>query len=117
MAFDHLTDEALLDALDAERGKATQADVRVMRDMINALIVRGIYPKDPVKENPSTVESMVIGYGARWFQWRGPFACPHCKTDLRDHAHGPPFKREIGIHDPELDRTTGFVCPDCSKPL
>ena len=116
MAFDHLDNDALLDALDAERGKFTDADHDVMRDLIGELILRGVYPAKLPVGNPNTIEGMVDGWGARWFMWRGPFECPHCRTDLRSPI-GPPFKREVGLYDQGRDRTVGFKCPDCGKAL
>jgi hypothetical protein len=115
MMFDHLDNEGLLAALDAERRRFTESDKARMKTMIDELIERCVYPKETVQGNPSSVYTMVDGWGARWHEWRGPFECPHCKADLRDHRTGPPFKREIGHVDERLDRCTGFSCPDCKK--
>lgn len=115
MTFDNLDNEALLDALAAERRKFTGSDEPKMREMVDELVLRKVYPDKPVSGNPNSVFAMVSGYGARWFQWAAPLACPNCKADLRDHHAGPPFKREIGHYDRTRDRTTGLSCPDCHQ--
>lgn len=112
-----LDNDALLDALDEERKKFTQADDVRMHAMVNELIRRGVYPNETVEGNPNSVWTMVEGYGARWHVWREPLACQHCGADLRDHRTGPPFKREVGLYDDKLDCTTGFYCPDCKVNL
>jgi hypothetical protein len=112
MAFETLTNDGLLDALDAERRKFTTSDKAVMRSMIAELIVRSVYPKETREGNPNTVEQMVLGWGARWFEWKGQMECPHCKADLRAPV-GPPFKREIGVCDRGRDVTLYYKCPDC----
>lgn len=124
--FDHLSDDQLLDALDEEWQKFDRSDPNVMRDMIGVLILRGVYPKEhfriesdhPVhpRKMGTSAEAMVNGYGARWHIFRGPLECPRCGADLRS-PEGPPFKREIGMYDQGLDRTTHFVCPDCKERL
>lgn len=123
MAFDELNDEQLLDKLDHERlppwkpGQPyKEPDDQLIRALVDELIARKVYPAETVEGNPNSVYSMVSGYGARWFIWRGPLECNHCKADLRA-PEGPPFKREIGMYDQGLDRTTHFVCPDCKKRL
>jgi len=110
-----LGDEALLDALDREREKFTYADASAMQAMTDLLIARGVYPKETVPKNPSSVRQMVDGFGAHWHLWRGPLACPHCHADLRDHEHGPPFKREIAIE--KNDRISHLLCPDCDRKI
>jgi len=115
--FDNLSDDALLNALDKERQKFTASDQGAMRQMVEALIARKVYPAETPEGNPNDIYSMVSGWGARWHEWRGPFECPHCKADLRDHRTGPPFKREVGHYDMGRDRTTGFSCPDCKENL
>ena len=112
-----LTDEALLDALDAERQKFTWSDDALMRSMVADLIARGVYPAQTVDGNPNDVWAMVMGYGARWFQWREPLACHHCAADLRDHRAGPPYKLELGHYDMIEDRTVDFMCPECKRSL
>jgi predicted RNA-binding Zn-ribbon protein involved in translation (DUF1610 family) len=74
----------------------------------------GVYPRETMEGNPNSVQSMVRGWGARWFEFRGPFECPHCGIDLRSPL-GPPFKLEIGIYDESRDCTIYFKCPDCEK--
>lgn len=115
MPFTHTSNEKLLDQLDEERRKYTKADRQVMEDMIGELVIRGVYPAKP-RAPGNTLLGMVHGYGARWIEFRGPLACPHCKADLRSPS-GPPFKREIGIYDEGRDYTTHFECPDCRQPL
>lgn len=117
MTFDNLSDSELLDYLDAERRKFDEADDNLKLQMVKELIKRGVYPAETVPGNPNTVSTMVNGYGAKWHEWRPPFACPHCGADLRDHETGPPYKREIGMYSDELDCTTGFICPDCKVNL
>ena len=117
MAFDDLSNDALLDALDEEREKFTKSDLARMGTMVGELIRRGVYPAETVEGNPNNVLTMVSGWGARWHEWREPLTCPHCKTDLRDHRTGPPFKREIGHYDRNRDRTTSFSCPDCGNDI
>jgi hypothetical protein len=115
--------EVLLDLLDKERSGLDEnrhfrePDAAKMKEMIDLLIVRGVYPPETAPGNPNTVYAMVSGWGARWFQWAAPLSCPHCKADLRNHVGGPPFKREIGIYSREADRTVGFTCPDCNGSL
>lgn len=116
--------DELLAALDAERlpkrepnQPLRERDEALYRGMIDELIRRGIYPKETIEGNHNTVYEMVDGWGARWYLWRGALECPHCKADLRDQRTGPPFKREIGMYDRGLDRTTHFACPDCKKKL
>jgi hypothetical protein len=79
--------------------------------LITALTKRGIYPAETVPGNSSTVLDMVQGWGAWWFEYKAPFECPHCKTDLRDYKWGPPGKREIGIV--VNDFVQHWECPDC----
>lgn len=108
----------LLAALADERDKYTESDKEVMQGYVDALIECGEYPSEltPVLVKQGTTHlRMVIAYGADWHRWREPLECPHCTTDLRNHESGPPFKREIGIYNMALDRTTGILCPDCDQ--
>jgi hypothetical protein len=82
-----------------------------MGAMIDELTRRGVYPKETVEANPNNVRTMVDGWGARWFEWKGHLACAHCKIDLRDHRLGPPFKLEVGIS--ANDRVQHYECPKC----
>jgi hypothetical protein len=113
--------EVLLRMLDEERSGLDEnrhhrePDKAKMRQMIDALIARGVYPAKTVEGNPNDVYSMVDGWGARWFEWKGTLTCGHCGTDLRDHRLGPPFKREMGHYDRGTDRTQWFECPDCKN--
>lgn len=109
-----LNAEELLDALQDEREEYTKANENVMQAYIDALIECGEYPKS-VTGSRSTHLSMVKGYGVTWHRYSGPLECLHCRTDLKDHVNGPPFKREIGIYSTALDRTTGYKCPDCDQ--
>lgn len=108
------TNDALLDLLDEERNRFMKADEGKMRQIVDLLIARGVYPTEPVPGNPTRdVFRMVDGYGARWHEWQEPLECPHCASDLRDIQAGPPFKREIGIS--VNDRCAYYKCPDCGK--
>ena len=109
--------KSLLAALDKERNKFDRSDSAKMQEIIDQLIENGTYPFSTwMLENGSTHLSMVEGYGAMWFQWSAPLNCPHCGTDLRDHVHGPPFKREIGIEG-MYDRVDYYKCPDCGQKI
>jgi hypothetical protein len=113
--------EVLLDMIDEERlpgrkdGKYREPDMAKMKQMIDTLIERGVYPAETVDANPNNVYSMVSGYGARWFEWNGTLTCGHCGADLRDHRLGPPYKREMGHYNRGTDRTEWFECPDCKN--
>lgn len=125
--FDNVDDEGLLKAIEMERLPSIQRDQNgnivafpevdeaKLHQLIDEAICRDLYPKETVSGNANTVFEMVRGYGARWFEWRGSLQCPYCEVDLRDHEHGPPFKREVGIYSQSQDRTVGFQCPDCQK--
>lgn len=117
MNFKRMPADKLLDTLDEERRKFTTSDQALMKQMIDELIRRGVYPAETPEHNPNSVYTMVSGWGARWHQWRGPLKCRHCKADLRDHKNGPPFKREVGHYDQDLDYTTKLMCPDCGVDL
>ena len=83
--------------------------------LVEELVRRGHYPEKTV--TGTSVLTMVENYGVYWNQWAAPHQCRNCKADLRDHEHGPPFKREIGIYDTAIDRTTYYRCPDCQGRL
>jgi len=104
-------DEFLLELVRQEREKFTQRDDKLLRLLIDVLIEREVYPAQSKTGN--SIYSMVNGWGAYWHIWNSPLNCPNCDADLRDHEHGPPGKREIGIYDRMLDRTVSFMCPDC----
>lgn len=110
--------DRLLVLLEEERAKFGNANKELMQAFVDALIEYGEYPSEltpvMVKQGITHLE-MVEGYGAEWHRWREPLECPHCATDLCARESGPPFKREIGIYSRELDRTTGFKCPDCDE--
>lgn len=120
--------EALLDQIDALRlpGMSMKVDwsaeaqaqrTQELGELVKQAQLLGIMPSATTIGNPNSVFQMVRGYGARWFNWRGPFECRHCNVDLRDQINGPPFKREIGMYDDARDRTSHFVCPDCKQTL
>lgn len=111
--FDTLSDEELLNELDAEREKFTKYDRDLIRSMVDELVVRGVYPTETLPGNPNTVYQMVDGWGANWNTWTGPLKCPSCNADLRDPITGPPFLRVIGIYDHSRDGTKAWQCPDC----
>lgn len=92
-------------------------DEQLYRSLIAELVRRGVYPAETVPGNPNDLHAMVDGYGAYWYRWTEPFACPHCKADLRDHSIGPPFRRWIASYDRDRDTTTSFWCPDCRTPI
>jgi predicted Zn-ribbon and HTH transcriptional regulator len=103
--------EQLLNQLDTERRKFTQANEEVIQGLVDRLVELGVYPATS-KCGYSAYE-MVDGWGARWYIWSEPLACPECKADWRDLESGPPFKREIGIYSDYTDSTIAFCCPDC----
>ena len=112
--------EMLLDRLDEERRRFSNADDRVVRALAQELLLRGEYREPigtPHEKKPfvplESILGAVWGYGARWHRYREPLRCPLCQADLRDHDNGPPFKREIGRI--ERDRVAGWNCPDCGK--
>ena len=78
-------------------------------NLIQQAIDRGVYPKETLTK--LTHLEMVKGWGANWFQWTGVLECPDCKSDLRDHKKGPPFKREFAVI--VSDRVSEYQCPDC----
>ena len=117
-----LLTEFLLDRLDEERSKFSNANEAVMVKIVEELVRRDEY-REPIG-TPHEVKHFVPlesilkavwGYGARWHRYREPLRCPLCLTDLRDHENGPPFKREIGRI--ERDRVAGWNCPDCGKEM
>jgi hypothetical protein len=106
--------EQLLDQLDNERRKFTQADEEVIQRLVNKLIELGVYPTtSTMTKYGYSIRDMVDGWGARWHIWSEPLACPKCKADWRDLESGPPFKREIGIYSDYTDSTIALYCPDC----
>ena len=112
--------ELLLDRLDDERRRFSNADDTVIRSLVEELVRRGEYREPigtPHEVKPfvplESILRAVEHYGARWHRYREPLRCPLCLTDLRDHENGPPFKREIGRI--ERDRVAGWNCPDCGK--
>ena len=118
--FRSLDTEFLLDQLDEERRKFSNANDDVIRGFVGELVARGEYREPigtPHEVKPfvplESILKAVWGYGARWHRFREPFECPHCKADLRDHDNGPPFKREIGrVVNDYVDQ---WSCPDCGK--
>lgn len=101
------TVKQLLSELTKEREKFTKENKPKMKAIVDELIARGVYPK---RKDALT---MVECYGADWYKYRSPLKCPLCKSNLKDLDHGPPFKREIGMYDRDLDRTVAYKCPDC----
>lgn len=108
-----VTDDELLEALKDERELFSRSSEAVMKVMIDELVRRKVYPETMPEGNHNDVYAMVSGWGAYWHIYRGTIECPHCKADLRDSKIGPPFLRQIGISDRDLDRITGWQCPDC----
>ena len=105
---------SLFEKIDAERrlyARFWPPNETKLKRLVEEAQQLGFYPQDTPEGNPSTVLQMVKGYGANWNTWKGPFSCPHCKADLRNHVTGAPFKREIGHI--EQDRVSYWSCPDC----
>lgn len=106
--------EEILRELKEERRKYPSNEER-MKELCNLLIDMGVYPK--TSQMGHDAYKMVTFYGVNWHTFEEPHFCRHCKADLRDHVHGPPGKREIGIYDRGLDRTVEYRCPDCKKAI
>jgi hypothetical protein len=106
--MDIVTDDELLDAIENLTDLGTKSAIVIFAEIKR----RGIYPKP---KGNTTVERMVEMYGARWHLYREPLACQFCGADLRDHKHGPPYKREISIYCKDRDRTTHYKCPECKN--
>lgn len=106
--------EQLLDELEVERRRFTQADEEVIQKLVDQLVELGVYPTTPMMVKYGyTAHDMVEAWGARWYIWSEPLACPKCKADWRDVESGPPLKREMGMYSDMLDRTYAIRCPDC----
>lgn len=107
--------KTILDSIDTIVHSAEPGCLARIERWTAELVRRGIYPEETVPGNPNSVVDMVRGWGSRWFEWKGPLACPLCQADLRDYHRGPPFKREHsiidGFHNPF------FTCPDCKGRL
>ena len=109
-----MTDNELLEVVEKERNKFSEADDNLLKGYVDELVKRGVYPQTPMMlENEYDAFHMMEGWGAYWHQFRGLLNCPHCQADLRSPS-GPPFKRELGFEDPILyDGVAYEVCPDC----
>ena len=110
---------SLLKELEAERGKITDYDEKVMQRLIDELVALGVYPKEPtkaMKELGYSLLTMVKYWGSEWYKYSEPLECPNCKVDLRS-TEGPPFKREISMSDWEIDREVDLICPDCYRSI
>lgn len=71
--------------------------------LCDELIHRGVYPNLP------STKQKAMYYGAYWFIFDNPQFCVNCSYDLRDHEHGPPFKKEV------FDSIKKFyICPQCA---
>jgi len=91
-----------------------------MEEIVKELIKEGWYPSEPTPamiECGYSVGTMVESWGVNWNVYGDPTICPNCKANLKNEKLGPPFKREIGMYDWELDMTVDFICPDCYKSL
>lgn len=106
-----LSDDELLDELEAERQKYTACDDDRLATISALLIIRGVYPPETIRGG--RILDMVENYGARWYLWREPLNCPHCGSDQRDHKSGPPFARTIAVII--NDRAHHYKCPDCGE--
>ena len=102
--------EELLDALEKEREKFSQADDALLHLYVDELVRRGVYPTDWPEPGPF---GRMEGWGARWHLYGAPHRCRVCSVDLCDRSWGPPGKREIGIV--EKDYVVRYRCPDCSS--
>lgn len=108
-------DNKILEMLQEEHLKFSRSNQERIGLYVDALIERGVYPKETVPGNSRTVLEMVSSYGAYWYKWREGtiLECPHCKADLRDLEQGPPGVRQIGHVDRGTDRVEFWKCPDC----
>jgi len=108
-------DEKILEMLQEEHQKFSTSNPERIRLYTEALIERGVYPKETVAGNRRTVLEMVNSYGAYWYKWREGtiLECHYCKADLRDLEQGPPGLRQIGHVDRGSDRVEFWECPDC----
>lgn len=117
---DLLEIEMVLAQLDREReGRSPIEGLNVrsparMCQLIDWLRSVGEY-REPIGSPHQSIWHAVEYYGAWWHRWYGVLECPHCKADLRDHEHGPPFLRTVGLVDRYRDRVTEWQCPDCEK--
>jgi len=109
MDLTNLTEVALLNLVDEERGKFTLCDDGVLLSYVEEAVKRGIYPA--FSKTGMTAFQMVNGWGANWHKWTGTLECPSCKADFRDQESGPPFQRQLGISG--QDRVIAWKCPDC----
>lgn len=109
---DLLEVELVLGELDRERRKFSQRDPARMSALILWLIREGEY-REPIGTPHKDLLTAIEYYGAFWHRFDEPLHCPRCKADLRDHEHGPPFKREIGLSNGDSIRR--WRCPDCGK--
>jgi len=88
-------------------------------ELVAIMVEEGVYKDTPLIlkwknfgwENPFL--TMVITWGARWFEYSEPHFCPHCNADLRDYTWGPPGKREIAHYSQKVDCTLYDICPEC----
>lgn len=88
----------------------------VMLRIVQNLSEAGVYPKPKIiRRAPSlmTEIEMVVAYGAYWHIYSEPHSCPHCKVDLCNREHGPPFSGEIFWKESRWSRVTIVMCPDC----
>jgi hypothetical protein len=108
-------DNQILEMLQEEHLKYSASNPEKIQLFVDALIERGVYPKETVPGNCRTVFEMVSSYGAYWYKWREGtlLECPHCKANLRDLEQGPPGLRQIGHVDRGSDRIEFWECPDC----
>ena len=106
-----MTTEEILEELSRERSKFTKSDEDKMRELVNLLIERGIYPTK--SEIGYDAFKMMSSWGVDWYIYTGIQNCPECNSDLCNRENGPPFKREISIYDRDKDRTVAYRCPDC----
>lgn len=113
--FTDLPVATLLTLIDEARVSVDPKAAETLERLTDAVIRRGVYPEETVPGNPNSVLDMVRGWGALWFEWKGPLTCPLCQADLCDYEHGPPFKREHAIV--EGDHIQFFTCPDCKGKL
>ena len=66
-----ISDNQLLEFLNAERERFTLSDVRIKHVFVDELIRRKVYPEETVEGNPNDVFTMVEGWG---ISGRGPWS-------------------------------------------
>jgi hypothetical protein len=86
-----------------------------LQRFVSFAVETGVMPQ--TSKSGTSALKMVECYGARWFLYAGPFYCPYCNEDLRDHQSGPPFKHEILQTSINNDgrQVHKLICPKCNN--